>query len=200
MTTDRMVAVHPESGRDPAEVRWVAGAAALRDAGLDFVGVVRELPGALGRLLDRGAVEQVRVEPDAVVVRLPGGRSWREAGAEVRTALLESLGRGSSWQPVAARDADTVLRAAVESVLAGPTGDYVRSHGGRIEVVSAHQDEVRVQLHGTCVGCPAAGVTLDTRLDAAVRALYPGLRSISATTVPSSGPRLLRLGPRVRRR
>lgn len=190
------VAVHPEPAPHPAEVRWVAEATALRDAGLDFVGPVAELPGALGALRASGVVSEARVEPDAVVVRLAEGHTWRDAGGEVRTALLDSLAQGDRWQPVHDRDDDAVLAAAVESVLAGQTGDYVRSHGGRIEVVAVHDGEVEVALHGTCAGCPAAGYTLDQRLEAAVRALYPALKSISATTVPSAGPRWLTLGRR----
>lgn len=193
------IAVHPEAGADAAEVRWVAGAVALREAGLDFVGAVDTIPGRLGELLESGDIAQVRVEPDSVVVRLAEGRSWREHGATVRTALLDSLEQGSRWQPVEGRDQDAVLRAAVESALEGPTGDYVRSHGGRIEIVSVHDDQVEVELHGTCADCPAAGITLDQRLESAVRALYPGLRSINATSRPSAGPVLLRLGSIVRR-
>ncbi|MGN6252255.1 MAG: NifU family protein [Marmoricola sp.] len=189
-------AVHPEPGRDAAEVRWVTGAAALREAGLDFVGPVRALPGPLGRLRDGGVVAAVDLDADAVVVRLGEGHAWRQAGAEVRTALLASLKQGRDWQPEQPRDDDAVLRSVVETVLAGPTGDYVRSHGGRIEVVTVHDGEVEVALHGTCAGCPAAGVTLDQRLEAGVRALFPALRSISAVTVPSAGPRWLTLGRR----
>lgn len=195
----RLLAVHPEAGADAAEIRWVAGAVALREAGLDFVGEVTQIPGELGRLVESGEVVGVRVEPDAVVVRLAPDSSWREAGPRVRTALLDSLARGSDWRPAGGRDQDAVLRAAVESALAGPTGDYVRSHGGRIEVVSAHDGEVEVELHGTCADCPAAGITLDERLETAVRALCPGLRSITARTAPSTGPVLLRLGSIARR-
>lgn len=189
-------AVHPEPGQDDAEVRWVLGATALRETGVEVVGPVRRVPGALGALVADGTVAEVRVEADAVVVRLGEGRTWRAAGASVRTALLASLAQGSAWEPETERDDDAVLAAAVEAVLAGPTGDYVRSHGGRIEVVSARDGEVEVALHGTCAGCPAAGYTLDQRLETAVRALYPALKSISATTVPSSGPRWLTLGRR----
>ena len=49
MTTLAPVALHPEAGAVPEEVRWIVAAAALPPAG-----TVVEAPGALGALLADG--------------------------------------------------------------------------------------------------------------------------------------------------
>lgn len=70
------------------------------------------------------------------------------------------------------------LRAAVEAVLAGDVGGYLASHGGGARLVSVSDRDVELDLGGTCAACPARGITLHTRIETAVRALYPDLGEV----------------------
>ena len=86
---------------------------------------------------------------------------------------------------------------AVEQVIAGDVGDYVRGHGGRITLLSAADGRVEVSLGGACSHCPASDVTLTARFESAVRARYPEVVAIVAHDEPgtSTGRGLLRLMP-----
>ncbi len=185
------VALHPETV-DASVVRWVSASARA----LGFVGVPDAVPPALGALLDDGTLRGVTVEPGAVLTALTPARAWRVEGARVRSALAAALADPDGWRAPEGSDADAVLAAVVEQVVAGEVGDYVRSHGGDIALVSAATGAVEVRLSGACTHCPAADLTLSQRVEAAIRARYPGLVSLTATTtaprtagVPAPGRR-----------
>jgi len=170
-----LVPVHPERVPDrPDLLRWAVPAGSL-----PFVGEPRAVPQPLGDLLADGTLAgPVLVEPTAVVLAVGAGRSWAAVGAGVRGALQGALARPGEWEAPGDADPDDRLRRAVEQVVAGEVGDYVRSHGGRIEVVGARDGRVEVGMAGTCVGCPASRATLTGRFETAVRALYPELREV----------------------
>lgn len=172
------VALHPEAvDGESATLRWVTRAA---DA-LGFVGAPAGVPAPLSDLLAEGVLTAVAVEPGAVLTTLGAGRAWAAEGAAVRSALSAALGRPGEWVAPAGASRDDVLAAVVQQVLAGEVGQYARSHGGAITLVRAADDAAEVALSGACTHCPAAGLTLDQRVESAVRAGYPALRSLTAT-------------------
>lgn len=195
MSVLESVALHPEAvDDDAATLRWVTRAA---DA-LGFVGVPAAVPAALADLLSGSTLTAVAVEPGAVLTTLGAGRTWRAEGAGVRQALSTALGTPGEWSAPAGATRDDVLAAVVAQVLAGEVGEYVRSHGGEITLVRVADDAVEVALSGACTHCPAAGLTLDQRVEAAVRAGYPALRSLSATSTAPTTPGALAAGGRRR--
>lgn len=165
------VQLHPEAvtGR-PQAVCWVV------PPGLTpFVGEVAEAPGALGALLADGTLVTVETEPAAVVTTLRDGLRWRSEGARVRDALGAAL-RTDGWAPKgAARTDDEALLAIGQEVAAGRAGDYIRSHGGLVEVVGAHEGVLDVRMTGACSGCAAIPRTLGVRFTTELRRRYPGL-------------------------
>lgn len=184
-----LVPVHPEAvADDDRALRWRTPVSAL-----PFVGAVAAAPDDLGRLLLDGTLMSLCVEPAAVLTTLGPGHDWRTAGPRVRTAVQVALARSDEWTPGAsAGTGDDVLRMAVEQVIAGEVGDYVRSHGGEVRLVSVLDGHVEVSLSGACSHCPASELTLTQRVEVAVRRLHPGLRRLSAAgSSVSAGPRSL---------
>ncbi len=191
------VPVHPEAvPDDPTALRWVMPAGTLA-----FVGAPAALPGPLQALLDDGTLHGLQVEPDAVRLTIGGSRTWRAEGGRVREALQLALAEPGAWLPPGDADtatiADDVLRMAVEQVIAGDVGDYVRGHGGRIALLSVDAGRVEVSLGGACSHCPASDVTLTHRFENAVRARCPEVVEIVAHDEPgaATGRGLLRLLP-----
>lgn len=172
MTTGTtLVPIHPEAipGR-PDQLRWrippdiftVSGH--VIEAG-DLVGV-------------DGPVLAAEVTPGAVLTTLAPGRSWRQDGASVRTALHAALRTPDAWLIVAESTADAVLEGQVREAIAGSAGAFVRSHGGTVEVVSVREGVVTVRLGGACDGCPALGFTVGARLAADLRRACPSVREV----------------------
>ena len=194
--------LHPEATDEPATLRWVVPAGSLH-----LVGDVAAAPGELGRMLADGQLF-VQVEPDAVLVTLAGDPSldaadWRARGrllgGRVRTALLAALQQPDAW--LAAQDTgagdEAVLARAVEQTLAGPVGEYLRSHGGWAQVTRVQDGYVELTFGGACATCPARGLTLRHRLETDLRRRFPGLRGLVATEQPGAAGRLLSVLGRV---
>ena len=164
-------AVHPEAvPGDPSTMRWVV------PAGLLPPGALLRAPGALGALLADSTLTDGLVEHAAVWLTLPDG-SWFEQGAYVRSALQSALGDPAGWI-VDETAHDAALARIVAGVLAGSVGDYVRSHGGALQVADVTDGVVRIALDGTCDHCPAAGLTLHARVETAVRERWPALAGV----------------------
>lgn len=169
------VPMHPEATDDPRKLRWMVPAGTL-----PVVGEIVGLPAELDALRVAGVVESVCVEIQAVVIRVFAGVAWSAVGAEVRTALAAALRSPNDWVPAAEIGDDDVLRAALEDVLAGAAGGYIRSHGGEVIIQSVRGGRASVRMRGTCSHCPAAGWTLHLRLEAELRKRYPGLVELTA--------------------
>ncbi len=196
MQPDALVPVHAEAvDGDERALRWVMPAGTL-----DFVGAVRRVPVALQVLVDDGTVEDLAVEPAAVRIRLSPGRRWQDEGARLRTALQGALAIPDGWV-AADPSADRVLAVAVQQVIDGDVGDYIRSHGGAVALRAIEGERVELELSGACSHCPAADLTLTQRFEVALRALYPPVREVTARTDSglAGGRRLLGLSPSRRR-
>lgn len=188
-----MIPIHPEAVTDdPQALRWVTPAGVL-----DFVGRPAEVPAPLADLYAAGVLAPpLLVEPAGVVLRIASGRSWRTDGARVRSALQAALGRPDDWRPPADASADDVLRAVATQVLSTELGEYVDSHGGRIDILEVADGRITIELGGACAGCPASGVTVQRRFEEAVRRRCPQLREVVAREVPPTWRgRVLRLLP-----
>lgn len=186
------LAVHPEATADPQVIRWVVPAGTLQ-----VLGTVADAPGELGSMLRAGTLASIDVHTVGVDIALPTGSGWREYGEPVRTALVQALASPAEWDAQAPVTADDELRTAVAQVLEGGAGDYIRSHGGKAQIMSVLDGRVEIRLSGTCSHCPAAGITLHERLEGAIRELAPGLRELSATETPGArGKVFMKLGLR----
>ena len=174
-----MIPLHPEAvDGHPEALRWV-----MPPGSLGFSGDVRSAPGTLGRLLDTGVLTSLTVAEGAVTTCLSPACSWATQGAAVRSALHAALEDPADWVPevpATPGTRDAALAAAARSVLSGRVGDFIRSHGGVVELVSAHDDVVTVRLTGSCSGCPAVGFTLHARIERALLDLHPDLRALVA--------------------
>ncbi|MFY1669458.1 NifU family protein [Plantactinospora sp. WMMB334] len=183
--------LHPEPvAGSPMTMRWLLPEVRLP------VGRLLHVPAALGELVAGGTVRTAWCEPHALRIELARGLSWREHGAQVRTAIRESLTRLDQWRTD--DDRAPLLRTIVDEVLAGTVGAYIRSHGGLVDVVGVTADTVTVALGGACGHCPASVQTLHQRFETAVRQRYPDLRRVIVTTAADGRRPAALLRPRRR--
>ena len=78
------------------------------------------------------------------------------------------------------RSGETSLRQQVEHVL-NLIRPAVQSDGGDVELVDVTgEGEVRVRLHGACVGCPSSTITLQTGIERSLKQRVPGVTSVQA--------------------
>lgn len=166
MTVAGAVPMHPERGELPGQIRWIIPAGVLRVRGSVTA------PGELGGMQADGTITEITVGPRSVVLTAEPGR-WRLIGPAVRTALTGALRAPEDWHESASggagSGADGSIAEAAREVIGTQVGEYVRSHGGRIELIDVRDGMVTVELAGACRGCPAAAATLRSGFEAELR-------------------------------
>jgi Fe/S biogenesis protein NfuA len=168
------VPTHPETvAGDPRALRWMV------PAGLVPTGRVRRAPDELGRLFADGTLTAGLVGHVSVWLWLRPGSSWRDEGPRVRSALQRALAVPTGWLVEPA--ADEVLARVSNELLDGSVGDYVRSHGGAVEVSAVTDGTVELRFGGVCAECPALGLTMQRRVERALRSRWPDVVDVRAT-------------------
>lgn len=159
------------------ENRW-------REAG-DRIETLLEASSAGGAVARERAEQLVRE-----VVELYGAALARVVAA-LDTGTLERLARDDLVASLLLvhglhpHDVEARVQAALESVR-----PYLGSHGGDVELVEIVDGVVRLELAGSCRGCPSSSVTLELAVQDAVRTAAPEIEAIEVVTAPTepAGP------------
>jgi len=146
----------------------------------ELVERVQDLLGSLDDIADPFAQQRVQ-ELIGAVLELYGAGLDRilgvvhdagEAGLPIREALLEDgivasllLIHGLFPVPLEER-----VIEALDSVR-----PFLASHGGNVELISVEEGVARLQLQGSCNGCPSSAATLEHALREAIDAAAPDL-------------------------
>jgi Fe-S cluster biogenesis protein NfuA len=83
------------------------------------------------------------------------------------------------------------LEARVEGALQ-EMRPYLDSHGGDVRLLGVEDGVVRLQLQGSCSGCPSSAVTLRHGIEEAIYRAAPDVDRIDAQDAPA-GPALLQI-------
>jgi Fe-S cluster biogenesis protein NfuA len=65
---------------------------------------------------------------------------------------------------------------------------YLESHGGNVELLGIEEGVVRLQLQGSCSGCPSSAVTLKLAVEEAIHKAAPDVAEIVAVDAPAPSP------------
>jgi Fe-S cluster biogenesis protein NfuA len=69
---------------------------------------------------------------------------------------------------------------------------YLETHGGNVELLGVEEGVVRLQLQGSCSGCPSSAVTLKHAVEEAIHKAAPDVSAIVAEDAPPQ-PALIQL-------
>jgi Fe-S cluster biogenesis protein NfuA len=140
----------------------------------------------------------------------------RETATALVQALLEVYGEGLARlvDHVAERDDGTLADALARDELVAPllilhglhpvplerrvlgaldeVRPYLETHGGNVELLGVEEGVVRLQLQGSCSGCPSSAVTLKHAVEEAIHKAAPDVSAIVAEDAPPQ-PALIQL-------
>ncbi|MDD5437842.1 MAG: NifU family protein [Patescibacteria group bacterium] len=73
------------------------------------------------------------------------------------------------------------IRQEIEKAL-DEIGQTLRTHGGDVEFVDFDQSkgDVKVRMHGSCVGCPLSEMTLHQVIEASLKEKFPWVKKVMA--------------------
>lgn len=159
--------IRPEKRDDatPDESRW-------REAGdrIETLLEASSVGGAVARERAEQLVREVVELYGAGLARVVGLLDSATLERLVRDDLVASLLLVHGLHP---HDVDTRVRAALDSVR-----PYLGSHGGDVGLVDIVDGVVRLELTGSCRGCPSSSVTLELAVEDAVHAAAPEIEAI----------------------
>jgi Fe-S cluster biogenesis protein NfuA len=157
--------------------------AAKEQAPEELVERVQDLLGSLDEIADPQA--QARVgELVGAVLELYGAGLDRilgiladagDAGLPIRDALLDD-GIVSSLLLIHGLYPVPLEERVVEAL--DSVRPFLASHGGNVELISVEDGVARLQLQGSCNGCPSSAATLEHALREAIDAAAPDLLSL----------------------
>jgi Fe-S cluster biogenesis protein NfuA len=140
----------------------------------------------------------------------------RETATALVQALLEVYGEGLARlvDHLAERDDGTLADALARDELVAPllilhglhpvplerrvlgaldeVRPYLETHGGNVELLGVEEGVVRLQLQGSCSGCPSSAVTLKHAVEEAIHKAAPDVSAIVAEDAPPQ-PALIQL-------
>lgn len=135
--------------------------AATRDAALELVRTLMEFHGAgIDRMMEI-ASEQ-------------GDAGWQIIENFSRDETVANLLLLHGLHPL---DLETRVRDALQKVR-----PYLNSHGGNVELIEIAGGVVRLQMIGSCNGCPSSSITLKNAIEKAVRETAPDVVAIECAT------------------
>ena len=70
---------------------------------------------------------------------------------------------------------------------------YLDAHGGDVRLLGIEDGVVRLQLQGSCSGCPSSAVTLRHGIESAIYAAAPDVERVEAEDAPPQGGGLLQI-------
>jgi Fe-S cluster biogenesis protein NfuA len=82
---------------------------------------------------------------------------------------------------------------AIEERVAGALDEvrpYLDSHGGDVRLLGIQDGVVRLELQGSCSGCPSSAVTLRHGIEEAIYRAAPDVERIEAEDAPRAEPLL----------
>jgi Fe-S cluster biogenesis protein NfuA len=112
------------------------------------------------------------------IIASSGDAGWTMIETFTRDELVNSMLLLHGLHP---EDLDTRVRTALETVR-----PYLKSHGGNVELVEIADGVVRLQMMGSCNGCPSSAVTLKTAIEKAVLEAAPDVASIECQAASSA--------------
>lgn len=66
----------------------------------------------------------------------------------------------------------------VKEVVEKDVRPYIKNHGGDIKVLDVHEGTVSIKLSGSCSGCPAARITTEGIVKAAIIEKIPEIKDV----------------------
>jgi Fe-S cluster biogenesis protein NfuA len=139
-------------------------------------------------LLAIPGVESVLIADNTVTVSAAYAVDWPALG--VGNVIRRHIRSG---EPIVSADyfrdlpSEGDLKWVIRDLLERQINPAVAQHGGYVELIDVHRNNVYLRLGGGCQGCGAADVTLKQGIEKAIRELAPLVGEILDTTDHAAG-------------
>ena len=187
------VSIYMESNPNPNSLKFVADKMLIEEGkSYDFPDIESAEFAPLAReLFELDYVERVFYMSNFVTVTKIGNKEWAEIQSELKLKIKSFLESGKpllTREPVLRQaetetvvDSDTVSR--IKEVLDEYVKPAVEMDGGAIQFESFDEGVLKVNLQGSCSGCPSSTVTLKAGIENLLKKMVPEVKEVQALGV-----------------
>lgn len=187
----RFVHIYTESNPNPNSMKFVANYMLVQEGDtFDFPDAqsAETSPLAL-EIFKFSFVRRVFIAANFVTITKDKGIEWFEISDILRTFIkhyLESdkpVIRGNTESPQAYSENDSEEIRKIKEILDEYVRPAVEQDGGAIHFRSFEEGIVKVQLQGSCSGCPSSTVTLKAGIENLLKRMVPEVKEVVAEGV-----------------
>ena len=195
-TTNTPVMIYTEATPNPETLKFVANKLLVANDSLDFPSRESAAPSPLAEsLFDFPFVQGVFLANNFVTITKAADTEWHEVIPSLREYLKEYLAdnreivaesylnerAAARQQGISgnAEDIDTRIRQLLDKYVR----PAVEMDGGAIIFKSFENGIVKLQMQGSCSGCPSSTVTLKAGIEGLLKRMLPEVQSVEAEEV-----------------
>lgn len=188
------VLVYAESTPNPATLKFVANVMLLPDNSAEYLSPeeAKDAP-LVEALFQFPYVQAVYVCNNFITITKKPSAHWSQIILEIRPFLKEWLEQGKDViirlpekkhiTIPSSYDVPAEIINRILSVLDAYVRPAVESDGGEISFLSFEDGVLRLQLRGSCSGCPSSQITLKDGIERLLRQMVPEVREVVAAEV-----------------
>lgn len=183
LRAQKYVNIYTEANPNPNSLKFAANFMLVPDGtDFDFADVTAAQASPLAQaIFELGNIERVFLMSNFVTVTKTADVEWAEISPIVKKTIKEYL---ESDRPVltkqtmddyesASQQPDTELVKKIKGLLDEYVRPAVESDGGAISFHSYNEGVVKVQLRGSCSGCPSSTLTLKAGIENLLKRMLP---------------------------
>lgn len=183
---EQAITIYTESSPNPNSLKFVLNFYILENASKDFPSIEDTQSSPLAKALfeEFTYVERVFIASNFITITKDMATDWYEAIPTIKAFIKQWLEEkkevfnGAIEQEIKEEQKPSFNEnAAIENKIISLLDDYVKpaveSDGGAISFHSYNEGVVKVQLQGSCSGCPSSTVTLKAGIENLLKRMMP---------------------------
>ena len=189
MEKNKIVNLYTESNPNPNSLKFVADFMLLPEGtSADFATIDSADNAPLAKeLFVYPFVKRVFYMSNFVTVTKADDIEWTEIRDQIKEHIKDFLESGKEIMDLKALEAQEAANTEVEAKIMGLLDEYIRpaveQDGGAITFDSFNDGIVKVNLQGSCSGCPSSTVTLKAGIENLLKSMLPEVKSVEAQGV-----------------
>jgi len=179
--------IQTETTPNPLTLKFIPGASVMENGGTAFytdVTMATDSPLALA-LFDIGGVRAVFLGSDFITVTRAENTSWEVLKPSLLNTIMEHFVSG---QKVTTKKAEASLETGEDSEIVKQIRELIDTRvrpavaqdGGDIIYRGFEDGIVKLELHGSCAGCPSSTMTLKNGIENMLRHYVPEVLAVEA--------------------
>jgi Fe-S cluster biogenesis protein NfuA len=188
MSTKELVNIYTEATPNPETMKFVANRMILPDDSADFQTREAALKSPMAtKLFEFPFVNAVFIMNNFVTITKLSTYEWFDISSKLKEFVKEYLESGAEiLHPVEEKennseDSDTVVK--IKEMLDTYVKPAVEMDGGAITFQSFDEGVVKVELRGSCSGCPSSTITLKSGIENMLKRMVPEVEAVEAVAM-----------------